>query len=56
MMTNDFGLELRRLRNFRKLTQKQVAAAAGLHFTHISRVECGKAMLSETAIRNRRVG
>lgn len=37
-----FGPRLRELRRARGLTQKQLADAAGIDHTYLSRVECGK--------------
>jgi transcriptional regulator with XRE-family HTH domain len=36
------GPRLRELRKARGLTQKQLADAAGIDFTYLSKVECGK--------------
>lgn len=37
----DFGRNLRRLRQKQKLTQEELADRAGLHFTYIGQIERG---------------
>jgi transcriptional regulator with XRE-family HTH domain len=52
----EFGRKVRELRLARGLSQEALAAAAGLHPTHISLIETGKRVVRLTTIQNLAVG
>jgi transcriptional regulator with XRE-family HTH domain len=51
-LNKEFGIVLKRVRNSRALTQKELAIRSGCHPTYISRLEGGKnAVTLEVAVR-----
>lgn len=49
-MDNDFGIKLRNLRKFKKITQEKLAEMIDMDIRHIARLEAGGSLPSVTTV------